>query len=62
MLKFIHAATMLLSLVGTGLLAMLGMTYVYEGSGLHPTLASILAALMLSAGWYAASCLARADE
>lgn len=61
-MKFIYAATMTLSLIGIALLAMLGMAYVYEGSGLNPYLAGIVSAFMLWAGLYAAAQLARGEE
>jgi hypothetical protein len=47
-------ATLGLSMVGAGLLALLGASYLTDGSGIHPVLAVAGAGLCLGCGWGAA--------
>lgn len=56
-MKFFLAAGMALSLIGVALLAMLAMSYIYQGSGLNPWLAGFISAFLLSAGYQCAKLL-----
>ena len=53
-MKFTYALTMCAALLGLGLSLFAGLSYHYEGHGLHPALAGLFGALSASAGWLAA--------
>ena len=61
-MKYVYAFTMLLSLVATTMCSMLGMSYIEEGYGLHPALASSLAFFCVCAGFYAATMLSEIEH
>ena len=54
--------TMGLSLAAACLLGWLGITYVTEGHGLHPAAAILGSALVLGAGWIAATLADLSEE
>jgi len=53
--KYINAATMLLSLIGTFFLIQLAVDYEVVGQGLHPAIAGLASAFLLACGYWAAS-------
>lgn len=53
-MKFIYALIMCAALAGLGLSLFAGLSYHFDGHGLHPALAVLCGALSAFAGWEAA--------
>lgn len=53
-MKFLAMTLVLLALLGLGLSLFAGLSYHYEGQGLHPILAGLLGAFCCGAGLWAA--------
>ena len=53
-MKFLAMILVLIALAGLALSLFLGLSYHFEGHGLHPVIAGLFGALSASAGWLAA--------
>lgn len=52
-MKFLAMILVLIALAGLGVSLFAGLSYHFEGHGLHPALAGLFGALSASAGWLA---------